>query len=59
MSYRTKEIYQEALTSKDLFNAIYGHKMLKDFKEGNLDESGMSVDPSEEEQLTKEEAWYG
>ena len=57
MSYRTKEIYQEALTSKDLFNAIYGHKMLKDFKEGKLDETGKSVEPSDEEQLTQEKAW--
>ena len=57
MSYRTKEIYQEALTSKDLFNAIYGHKMLKDFKEGKLDETGKSAEPSDEEQLTPEKAW--
>ena len=57
MSYKTKEIYQEPLTSKDLFNAMYGHKMLKDFKEGKLDQSGKSLEPSEEEKLTPEEAW--
>jgi hypothetical protein len=58
VSYRTKEIYQEALTPKDLFNAVYGHKMLKDFKAGKLDENGKSMEPSEEEKLTPEEAWY-
>lgn len=57
VSYRTKEIYQEPLTAKDLFNAIYGHKMLRDFKEEKLDENGCSVEPSEEEKLTPDEAW--
>ena len=57
VSYQTKEIYQELLTSKDLFNAIYGHKMLKDFKEGKLDESGNSLEPSEEGKLSPDEAW--
>ena len=57
VSYRTKEIYQEPLTAKDLFNAIYGHKMLRDFKEEKLDENGCSLEPSEEEQLTPDEAW--
>ena len=57
VSYRTKDIYQEPLTSKDLFNAIYGHKILKDFKEGKIDESGKSKEPSKEEKLTPDEAW--
>jgi large subunit ribosomal protein L41 len=58
VSYKTKDIYQEPLTSRDLFNVIYGHKMLKDFKEGKLDTEGQPSEPSEEEKLTPEEAWY-
>ncbi len=58
VSYKTKDIYQEPLTSRDLFNVIYGHKMLKDFKEGKLDKEGQPSEPSEEEKLTPEEAWY-
>ena len=58
VSYRTKDIYQEPLTSKDLFNAIYGHKILTDFKEGKIDESGKSKEPSKEEKLTPDEAWW-
>ena len=58
VSYRTKEIYQEPLTAKDLFNAIYGHKMLRDFKEEKLDENGCSLEPSEEEKLTTDDAWW-
>lgn len=56
VSYRTKEIYQEELTAKDLFNAVYGKKILKDYKEGKLDEHGNALEPSEEEKLTPEEA---
>jgi hypothetical protein len=32
--------------------------MLKDFKEGKLDKEGQPSEPSEEEKLTPEEAWY-
>lgn len=45
------------MTSKDLFNAVYGRKILKDFKEGKLDDNGDSLEPSEEEKLTAQEAW--
>ena len=31
--------------------------MLKDFKEGLLDENGKSLAPSEEEEMTPDEAW--
>merc|ERR1711874_96667 len=56
VSYATKEVYQEELTSKDLFNVLYGRKIIKDFKEGKLDEDGNSLSPSELEKITSEEA---
>ena len=56
VSYRTKEIYQEPLTAKDLFNAVYGKKIISDFQDGKLDGDGQPLEPSEEERLTPEEA---
>ena len=56
VSYRTREIHQEELSSKDLFNAVYGKKVLKDFQEGRLDDEGNATEPSEEERMTAEEA---
>ena len=56
VSYATKEIYQEELTSKDLFNVIYGRKIIEDFKSGKLDAEGNSLEPSKLEQLTPEQA---
>jgi hypothetical protein len=32
--------------------------MLRDFKEEKLDENGNSLEPSDEEKLTPDEAWY-
>jgi len=56
VSYATKEIYQEELTSKDLFNVLYGRKIIEDFKSGKLDAEGNSLDPSLGEKLTPEQA---
>ena len=56
VSYRTKEIFQEPFTAKDLFNVVYGRKILKDYKEGKLDDKGDSVEPSEEELMTPDTA---
>lgn len=56
VSYRSKEIHQEELTAKDLFNAVYGKKVLADYKEGKLDDQGEPLEPSEEERMTAEEA---
>ncbi len=54
-----KDVYQEELTSKDLFHAVDGKKILSDFKEGKLDSAtGESTEPSEEEQLTPDEAYF-
>jgi large subunit ribosomal protein L41 len=57
VSYKSKDIYQEELTSKDLFHVIYGKKILKDFKEGKLDAEGSPIEPSAEEKLTEVEAY--
>ena len=35
VSYATEDVYQEELTSKDLFNVIYGRKIIEDFKQNN------------------------
>ena len=56
VSYATKEIYQEELSSKDLFNVIYGRKIIEDFRSGKLDAEGNSLEPSTVEQLTPEQA---
>ena len=56
VSYKTKEINQEELTSRDLFNVIYGSKIVQNFKEGKLDCNGNPLEPSPMEQLSPEEA---
>ena len=56
VSYATEEIYQEELTSKDLFNVIYGRKIIEDFKNNKLDADGNSLEPNELEQLSPENA---
>lgn len=57
VTYRAKEIYQEELNSKDLFNAVYGKKILRDYKEGKLDDDGNSAEPNDSERMTSDEAW--
>ena len=43
---------------RDLFNVIYGSKIVQDFKEGKLDSEGNSREPSPLEQLSAEEVCY-
>lgn len=58
VSYRAKEVIQEKLTSKDLFNAIYGTKIVNDFKAGKINlETGESLEPSEAEKMTADQAY--
>ena len=40
---------------RDLFNVIYGSKIVQDFKEGKLDGEGNALEPSSVEQLSSEE----
>ena len=56
VSYATEEIYQEELTSRDLFNVIYGKKIIEDFKSNKLDKDGYSLEPNELEKLSPETA---
>ena len=56
VSYATEDVYQDELTSEDLFNVIYGRKIIQDFKENKLDAEGNSLQPNELEQLSPEQA---
>jgi large subunit ribosomal protein L41 len=57
VTYKTPNVIQDRFKSQDLFNAIYAKKIIDDYKLNQLDEEGESLRPSEEEQLTPEEAW--
>lgn len=57
VSYRTPDVVQSEFTPKDLFNAVYSEKIVNDFKNGKLTETGKPLEPSPEEQLTPEEAY--
>jgi len=56
VSYATEDIYQEELSSKDLFNVIYGRKIVEDFKQNKLDADGNSLEPNELEKLSSDTA---
>ena len=56
VSYRTPDVVQSEFGPQDLFYAVYSDKIAKDFKSGKLDENYNSLEPSDEEQLTAEEA---
>jgi large subunit ribosomal protein L41 len=57
VSYRTPDVVQSEFTSSDLFDAVYSEKIVKDFKDGKLSETGEPLEPSQEELLTPEEAY--
>nr|ACO11863.1 39S ribosomal protein L41, mitochondrial precursor [Lepeophtheirus salmonis] len=57
VSYRAKNVVQEELTPKDLFNAVYGSKIVNDFKSDKLNEDGSSLEPSSYEKMTIHEAY--
>lgn len=56
VSYRAPEITQAPFTSEDLFNVIYAKKIVEDFQNGKLDDSGQPLEPSIDEKMTAEEA---
>ena len=56
VSYATEDVYQDELTSQDLFNVIYGRKIIEDFKTNKLDADGNSVEPSALEQMSPDNA---
>lgn len=57
VSYRTPDVVQSEFTSRDLFDAVYSEKIVKDFKDGKLSETGEPLEPTQEEVLTPEEAY--
>ncbi|XP_066147689.1 large ribosomal subunit protein mL41 [Euwallacea fornicatus] len=56
VSYRAPEVVQSEFTAEDLFSVVYAPKIIKDFREGKLDDKGNPVEPSPEEKLSPEEA---
>lgn len=56
VSYRVPEITQTEFTAQDLFNAVYRQKIAEDLKNNKLKDNGESMEPSEEELLTPEQA---
>lgn len=56
VSYRAPDVTQAPFTAKDLFNVVYAKKIVEDFKTGKLDENDQPLEPSEEENMTAEEA---
>lgn len=57
VSYRVlTDFTKREFTAKDLFNIVYADKIKKDFVEGKLDPNGESLNPSENEKMTPEEA---
>jgi large subunit ribosomal protein L41 len=57
VSYQAPDVVQSEFTPKDLFDAVYSEKIVNDFKNGTLSETGEALEPSAEEQLTPEEAY--
>ncbi|CAB0016765.1 unnamed protein product [Nesidiocoris tenuis] len=57
VSYRVTDIAQSEFTPHDLFLAVYSEKIVRDMKEGKLDDQGNPKEPSPEEKLTSDEAW--
>ena len=45
------------MTARDLFNVVYGKKIIQDFKENKLDNDGNPLEPSDDEKMTSEEAF--
>lgn len=56
VSYRVEQFTQPGLTAEDLFNEVYSKKIEEDFANGQLDENGEPLNPSEYEKLTPQEA---
>lgn len=57
VSYQALETDEEEFTAKDLFEIVYCTKIHEDFEKKKLNEDGSSMEPSENEKRTKQEAW--
>ena len=49
--------FQDEFTSQELFDSVYGRKIVDDFKNGKLDANGNSLEPNDNEKLTADQAW--
>lgn len=56
VSYKVEKFKQPKFTSRDLFDAVYAEKIKTDFENGQLDENGEPLNPSEYEKLTPQQA---
>lgn len=56
VSYRVEQFTQSEFTAEDLFNEVYSKKIEEDFINGQLDENGNPLNPSEYEALTPQQA---
>lgn len=56
VSYRVEGITEPEFTAQDLFDMVYSKKIKEDFANGQLDENGQPLNPSEYERLTPQQA---
>ncbi|KAL0114061.1 hypothetical protein PUN28_011402 [Cardiocondyla obscurior] len=56
VSYKAERITEPEFTAQDLFDVVYSKKIKEDFANGQLDESGNPLNPSEYEKLTPQQA---
>ncbi|XP_043480518.1 39S ribosomal protein L41, mitochondrial [Leptopilina heterotoma] len=56
VTYESEDVYQSEFTAQDLFNAVYLNKIVDDYHNKQLAPDGQSLNPSNEEKLTAEEA---
>lgn len=56
VSYKAEGITEPEFTAQDLFDVVYSKKIKEDFENGQLDENGMPLNPSEHEKLTSQQA---
>jgi len=57
VSYWTPDVVQSEFTSRDLCDAVYSEKIVKNFRDGTLSEMEGPLEPSQEELFTPEEAY--
>ncbi|XP_012530037.1 39S ribosomal protein L41, mitochondrial [Monomorium pharaonis] len=56
VSYKAEGITEPEFTAQDLFDVVYSKKIKEDFEKGQLDVNGESLNPSEYEKLTSQQA---
>lgn len=56
VSYQVEKITEPEFTAQDLFDVVYSKKIKEDFANDQLDENGESLNPSEYEKLTSQQA---